>query len=66
MPTIKVEIDTESYERLIVLAVAERRPIAWQAEVLLMRALALPGPPLEPPPVDIMTIASSAPRSGSS
>jgi hypothetical protein len=41
MPTIKVDIDPESFRRLSELAVEERRPIPWQAEVLLIRALAL-------------------------
>ena len=40
MPTIKVDLDPDSFRRLTALAVEERRPIPWQAEVLLMRALA--------------------------
>ena len=40
MPTIKVDIDPESFRRLSELAVEERRPIPWQAEVLLIRAIA--------------------------
>ena len=42
MPTIKVDLDAESFRRLAELAVAERRPIPWQVEVLLIRALAVP------------------------
>ena len=42
MPTIRVELDTESFRRLTELAVEERRPIPWQAEMLLLRALAAP------------------------
>jgi len=42
MPTIRVELDTESFRRLTELAVEERRPISWQAEMLLLRALAAP------------------------
>jgi hypothetical protein len=42
MPTIRVELDTESFRRLTELAVEERRPIPWQAEILLLRALAAP------------------------
>src|SRR5262249_635001 len=41
MPTIKIDIDPESFRRLTELAVEERRPIPWQAEVLLIRALAV-------------------------
>ena len=42
MPTIRVELDMESFRRLTALAVAERRPVAWEAEMLLLRALAVP------------------------
>ena len=42
MPSIRVELDTESFRRLTKLAVEERRPIPWQAEMLLLRALAEP------------------------
>lgn len=42
MPTIKIDLDTASFRRLTELAVEERRPIPWQAEVLLIRALAVP------------------------
>jgi len=50
MPTIKVELDTEHFRRLTELAVEERRPIPWQAEVLLMRALTMPSKRGQPPP----------------
>ena len=40
MPTIKVDIDPDSFRHLSELAVEERRPIPWQAEVLLIRAIA--------------------------
>ena len=42
MPTIKIDLDPDSFRRLSELAVEERRPIPWQAEVLLIRALAVP------------------------
>ena len=42
MPTIKIDLDPDSFRRLTELAVEERRPIPWQAEVLLIRALAVP------------------------
>jgi hypothetical protein len=42
MPIIRVELDTESFRCLTELAVQERRPIPWQAEVILIRALVAP------------------------
>ena len=44
MPALKLDIDGETYERLVEEAVAERRPIVWQAEVALRRAFGLPFP----------------------
>lgn len=44
MAKIKLDLDTETLERLIERAVQERRPIVWQAEVLLRQALGLPFP----------------------
>jgi hypothetical protein len=44
LPTIKIDLDHESFRRLTKLAVEERRPIPWQAEVLLLRVLGLPAP----------------------
>ncbi len=44
MATLKLNLDTETLERLIERAVQERRPIVWQAEVELRRALGLPFP----------------------
>ena len=40
MPTIRVSIDSDSFRHLSELAVEERRPIPWEAEVLLIRAIA--------------------------
>ena len=40
MPTIKLDIDPESFRHLTDLAIEARRPIPWQAEVLLIRVLA--------------------------
>jgi len=39
---IHLELEADARERLIAAAVAERRPISFQAEVLLRRALGLP------------------------
>ena len=50
MPTLKLDVDRETYDRLIEQAVAERRPVQWQAEVELRRALGLPFPSDETAP----------------
>jgi hypothetical protein len=39
MPSCKVTLDQDTWERLVAVAVRERRPIAWQAEVLLIKAI---------------------------
>jgi hypothetical protein len=39
MPAITLEIDRQTYRRQVDQATAERRPIAWQAEIELRRAL---------------------------
>jgi hypothetical protein len=44
MATLRLDVDFETYERLVEAAVSERRPITWQAEVVLRRALGLPFP----------------------
>ena len=44
MPRLRLDVDQETYERLVERAVAERRPIDWQAEVTLRRAVGLPFP----------------------
>lgn len=41
---IRLELDAETYEHLLLQSLAERRPIGWQAEVMLRRALCLPFP----------------------
>jgi hypothetical protein len=52
---LHIDIDDESFRRLTALAVQERRPIGWQAEVLLIQAIAeqcapaLKGDPQEEP-----------------
>jgi hypothetical protein len=45
---LKLELDPETAEKLAESAVIERRPLAWQAEVLLRRALGLPFPQEQP------------------
>ena len=44
MHAVKLDLDRETFERLVERAAAERRPIPWQAEVTLRRALGLPFP----------------------
>jgi hypothetical protein len=39
MPSFKIDIAGMAYERLCAWAVAERRPISFEAEVLLFRML---------------------------
>lgn len=41
MPVLRIEPDPETFSRLSEDALRERRPIAWQAEVLIRRALGL-------------------------
>jgi hypothetical protein len=50
---IKLELDPETTEKLVEAAVREKRPAAWQAEVMLRTALGLPFPlpkPHQPTP----------------
>ena len=44
MAQVKVDLTNQAYERLVEAALTERRPVDWQAEVLIMRALKLPFP----------------------
>lgn len=44
MLTFKLQLDPETVERLREAAEREKRPPAWQAEVMLRRALGLPFP----------------------
>ncbi len=57
MARLRLELDAETYARLMASAVAARRPVGWHAEVLLRRVLGLlmPGdddPRAPHPPVD--------------
>jgi hypothetical protein len=44
MPRLRIELDEETYSALMTCAAEERRPLMWQVEVLLRRALGLPFP----------------------
>jgi hypothetical protein len=41
MPVVKVALDTESFNRLTELAKDQRRPIPFQAEVIVLKVLGL-------------------------
>lgn len=41
---LKLELDEETTARLVEQAAAGKRPIAWQAEITLRKALGLPFP----------------------
>jgi hypothetical protein len=44
MACLKISLDRETFRRLLDSALRERRPLPWQAEVLLRQALGLPFP----------------------
>ncbi len=44
MARLRLDLDPKTYEALMATAVAERRPVGWQAEVILRRTLGLPVP----------------------
>lgn len=41
---LHLDLDRETSQRLLQAALAERRPIVWQAEIMLRRALGVPVP----------------------
>ena len=45
MPDLRIKPDRETYDLLVKRADEWRRPVAWQAEVLLRQAVGLPFPP---------------------
>ena len=49
MPLLRLNVDAETYTRLVEEAEVQRRPVVWQAEVTLRRALGLPFPSGEAP-----------------
>lgn len=50
-----LDLDPDTTERLVESAVANRRPMPWQAEVLLRQSLGLPVPW---PHVEVVMVAS--------
>ena len=44
---LKLDLDEQTTEQLVKSAMAERRPIPWQAEILLQRALGLKTDPCD-------------------
>jgi hypothetical protein len=51
VPLVQIKLDEETYARLNAAADVERRPLSWQARLLVERALRVP--PQDPlPPVE--------------
>ena len=50
MPRLRLDLDRETYDALTSLALAHRRPVVYQVEVLLRQTLGLafPFPPAAP------------------
>jgi hypothetical protein len=46
---LRLDLDAQLTDRLIREAVADRRPVPWQAEILLRRAVGLPDRSAAPP-----------------
>ena len=44
MAQLILDVDAETYQRIVEDAISERRPIIWQAEVTLRRAVGLTFP----------------------
>jgi hypothetical protein len=65
MARLRLDVDDETYDRLLSKALSERRPIHWQAEVMLRTALGLPfpaafqAPPCQPTGVEPPTSTTS-------
>jgi hypothetical protein len=49
---LRLDIPDESWDQLQDIAIAERRPLAWQAEVLLIKAIHEHHSPMLRPDVD--------------
>jgi hypothetical protein len=61
MAVLKITLDHETFLALTESALRERRPVHWQAEVLLRQALGLPFPyPAEPSPASVMATKGPA------
>jgi hypothetical protein len=59
MPTLKIDLTWDTFDRLAAIAFQERRPIPLQIEVLVMQAVGL-----WPPQVATEAGASDAPTEG--
>jgi hypothetical protein len=42
LPRLQLDVDNETFDQLAAVAATERRPITWQAELVLRMALGLP------------------------
>jgi hypothetical protein len=45
MPSLRLDPDRETFDRIVKEAETYRRPVRWQAEILLRKAVGLPFPP---------------------
>ncbi len=59
MPRLRLDLDRETFDALTAQAFAERRPVVFQAEVVLRQALGLPFPY---PPVSDGELTPPSPR----
>jgi hypothetical protein len=48
MPRVRIDLRKEAYDALAARAIAERRPVDWQAEVLIESGLGLRDRPTTP------------------
>lgn len=44
MARLRLDVDQETWEALVQVSLDKRRPVPWQAEVLLRQSLGLPFP----------------------
>ncbi len=59
MARLRIELDRETYSRLVSSALTEKRPVDWQAEVVIRRALGLPFPAVAPQPQQARDLATA-------
>ena len=62
MPRLRLDLDRETFDALTAQAFAERRPVVFQAEVVLRQALGLPFPYPQVPDGDLTPRSPRGPR----
>ncbi len=63
MPKLRLDLDRETYEALASEALAQRRPVVFQAEVILRQTLGLPFPyPAAAPDAESIAQTSKGPH----